>query len=49
MIAFIVIASGSLLQPIVGFFLDKIGKSGYLIISIVWISFIMSITGIIRN
>ena len=49
MIAFIIIISGSLLQPIVGYLLDKIGKSVYLIFGIVWISFIMSIAGLIRN
>ena len=49
MIAFIIIVGGSLFQPIVGYFLDKIGKSVYLIIGIVWISFMMSITGLITN
>lgn len=49
MIAFIIIIGGSLLQPIIGYFLDEIGKSVYLIIGIVWISFMMSITGLITN
>ncbi len=49
MIAFIIITGGSLLQPVVGYLLDKIGKSSYLIISIVWISLMMSITGLITN
>jgi FSR family fosmidomycin resistance protein-like MFS transporter len=49
MIAFIVITGGNLLQPVVGYLLDKIGKSGYLIISLVWIGFMMSITGLITN
>jgi len=49
MIAFIIIVGGSLFQPIVGYLLDKIGKSVYLIIGIVWISFMMSITGLITN
>lgn len=49
MIAFIIIIGGSLLQPIIGYFLDKICKSVYLIIGIVWISFMMSITGLITN
>lgn len=49
MIAFTIIIGGSLLQPIIGYFLDKIGKSVYLIIGIVWISFMMSITGLITN
>jgi len=48
-IAFIIIVGGSLFQPIVGYLLDKIGKSVYLIISLVWISFMMSITGLITN
>lgn len=49
MIAFIIIIGGSLLQPIIGYFLDKIGKSVYLIIGIVWISFMMSISGLITS
>jgi len=49
MIAFIIITGGSLLQPVVGYLLDKIGKSCYLIIGIVWISFMMSISGLITN
>ncbi len=49
MIAFIIITGGSLLQPIIGYFLDKIGKSSFLIIGIVWISFMMSISGLIIN
>jgi len=48
-IAFIIITSGSLFQPIAGYFLDKIGKSSYLIVCIVWISFMMCITGIVTN
>jgi len=49
MIAFIIITGGSLLQPVFGYFLDKIGKSSYLIYSIVWISLLMSISGFISN
>jgi len=49
MIAFVIITGASLFQPVVGYFLDKIGKSSYLIISLVWISFLMSITGLITN
>lgn len=49
MIAFSIVVGGSLFQPIVGYLLDKIGKSVYLIIGIVWISFIMSIAGLITN
>ncbi len=49
MIAFVIIVGGSLFQPIVGYLLDKVGKSVYLIIGIAWISFMMSITGLITN
>jgi len=49
MIAFVIIVGGSLFQPIVGYLLDKVGKSVYLIIGTVWISFMMSITGLITN
>jgi FSR family fosmidomycin resistance protein-like MFS transporter len=49
MIAFVIIVGGSLFQPIVGYLLDKIGKSVYLIIGTAWISFMMSITGLITN
>ncbi|MCJ7814073.1 MAG: MFS transporter [Candidatus Atribacteria bacterium] len=48
-IAFSMLVGGALFQPIVGHLLDKIGKSVYLIIGIVWISFLMSITGLITN
>ena len=48
-IAFVIITGGSLLQPVLGYFLDKIGKSSYLIICIVWISFMMCITGLVIN
>lgn len=49
MIAFIIMAGGSLLQPAIGFLLDKVGKSSYLIFSILWISIGMSISGLITN
>ena len=49
MIAFIIMAGGSLLQPAIGYLLDKVGKSSYLIFSILWISIGMSITGLITN
>lgn len=49
MIAFIIMTGGSLLQPAIGYLLDKIGKSSYLIFSILWIGIGMSITGFITN
>ena len=49
MIAFVIITGGTLLQPVVGYLLDKIGKSSYLIIGTLWISIGMSITGFITN
>src|SRR5665648_227846 len=49
MIAFVIITGASLFQPVVGYFLDIIGKSSYLIIGLIWISFMMSITGLITN
>ena len=49
MIAFVITIGGSLLQPVIGYLLDKIGKSVYLIVGTVWISLIMSIAGLITN
>lgn len=49
MIAFAITAGGSLLQPVVGYMLDKYGKSSLLIVGILWISIGMSITGLITN
>lgn len=48
-IAFIIMTGGSLLQPVIGYLLDKVGKSSYLIFSILWIAIGMSITGLITN
>lgn len=49
MIAFLIMTGGSLLQPAIGYFLDKVGKSSFLIFSILWISIGMSVTGFITN
>ncbi|KUO67529.1 MAG: hypothetical protein APF77_14470 [Clostridia bacterium BRH_c25] len=48
-IAFVITTGGTLLQPVVGYMLDKVGKSSYLIIGILWISIGMSVTGLITN
>jgi len=48
-VSFVMITCGSLFQPIIGHILDKTGKSSYLIISIIWISFMMSMTGLVTN
>jgi FSR family fosmidomycin resistance protein-like MFS transporter len=49
MIAFVITTGGTLLQPIVGYLLDKVGKSSYLILGTLWISIGMSVTGLITN
>lgn len=49
MIAFVITTGGTLLQPVVGYMLDKVGKSSYLIIGVLWISIGMSVTGLITN
>lgn len=48
-IAFIITSSGSFAQPIIGYFVDKRGKPWLVIFSLVWISFWMSISGLITN
>ncbi|MGV8984168.1 MFS transporter [Clostridium sp.] len=48
-IAFIITSSGSFAQPIIGYFVDKRGKPWLVILSLVWITFWMSISGIITN
>jgi FSR family fosmidomycin resistance protein-like MFS transporter len=48
-IAFVITSSGSFAQPIIGYFVDKKGKPWLVIFSLVWISFWMSISGIITN
>jgi len=48
-VAFVITVGGSLLQPAIGYFLDKIKKTEILIYGIVWIAIGMSITGFINN
>ena len=48
-IAFVITSGGSFAQPIIGYIVDKKGKPWLLIVSLLWISFWMSITGIITN
>lgn len=48
-IAFVITSSGSFAQPVIGYFVDKRGKPYLIIISLVWIAFWMSISGIISN
>lgn len=48
-IAFVITSSGSFAQPVIGYFVDKRGKPYLLIFSLVWISFWMSVSGIVTN
>ncbi len=48
-IAFIMIASGTWLQPLIGLVLNRYGKGWLLILSVVWISFWISISAIVSN
>lgn len=48
-ISFVILSSGSFAQPIIGYFVDKRGKPWLVILSLTWISFWMSICGIITN
>jgi len=48
-ISFAILMSSSVLQPVVGYFADKYAKSWFLIASIVWVAFWMSISGIVGN
>jgi len=48
-IAFVITSSGSFAQPIIGYFVDKRGKPYLIIISLIWIAFWMSISGVISN
>ena len=49
LIATVITSSGSFLQPLIGFFVDKKGKSWLLIVSVIWIAFWISISGLINN
>jgi len=48
-ISFAILISGSLAQPFIGYFSDKHGRTWFLIVSVIWISFWMSISGVIGN
>ena len=48
-IAFVITSSGTFFQPIIGYLIDKRGKPWLIILSLVWISFWMSISGLITN
>ncbi|NCU32625.1 MAG: hypothetical protein EOM23_06805, partial [Candidatus Moranbacteria bacterium] len=48
-VAFVITSSGCFFQPIIGYFVDKRGKPSLLIFSLIWISFWMSVAGIITN
>jgi FSR family fosmidomycin resistance protein-like MFS transporter len=48
-ISFVITSSGSFAQPVIGYFVDKRGKPYLLIFSLVWISFWMSVSGIVTN
>lgn len=49
LIAFSLTASGSLLQPVIGHIVDRHGRSWWLILAVAWISFWISISGIISS
>jgi len=49
MIAFVITTGGTLLQPVLGYALDRQGKSSLLIVGVLWISIGMSIAGLISN
>ncbi|BEP30016.1 MFS transporter [Helicovermis profundi] len=49
LLVFVIMAFGNLTQPIVGNIVDKKGKTYFIILSLVWISFWMNITGLINN
>lgn len=48
-IAFIITSSGTFVQPIIGYIVDKKGEPWLLILSLLWIAFWMSISGIVNN
>ena len=49
LIAFVITGCGSFAQPIIGYFADKSGKPLQVILSVVWIAFWMSISGLVNN
>ena len=48
-IAFVITSSSTFAQPVIGFLVDKHGKPWYLIVSIIWIGFWMSLAGLVNN
>ena len=49
MIGTVIISLGSFAQPVIGYFVDKKGKSSLLIFSLLWIGAFFSISGFINN
>ncbi|MCK4260802.1 MAG: MFS transporter, partial [Halanaerobiales bacterium] len=49
LIAAVITSSGAFAQPVIGYFVDKRGKPWFLIASVLWIAFWMSISGLISN
>jgi len=49
LIASVITSSGSFAQPVIGHFVDKHGKPWFLILSVLWIGFWMSMAGVINN
>ncbi len=49
LIATVITSSGSFAQPVIGHFIDKHGKPWYLIISVSWIAFWMTMAGVVNN
>lgn len=49
LIATIITSSGTFAQPVIGHIVDKHGKPWYLILSVAWIGFWMTIAGIVNN
>jgi FSR family fosmidomycin resistance protein-like MFS transporter len=49
LIAFVITGCGSFAQPVIGYFADKSGKPLQVILSLVWIAFWMSISGVVNN
>lgn len=48
-ISFVILSCSSFAQPLIGYIADRKAKAWYLIVSVVWISLWMSMSGIITN
>ncbi len=48
-IAFIITSSGNFVQPVIGYLVDRRGEPWLLILSLLWIAFWMSLSGIVSN